>query len=219
LVWIVPDCVQKITYPASSEYWAKNNMDKLDEMVNKSIKYSALLLSVLCLGIFFYNEEVIYLLFGKEFNCSAAPLVILLLGVLVHGALMRPVAVVLSGTGRPDLALEKDIASLGINISMNLILMPSLGILGAAIAKTSSLIANTIIGIFFLTKILKIKVNLKCSLSIIGINCLAACIFTFLTNFVNNLLLGPFGLIFSVFVISRFFLNREDKELIRSLIA
>ena len=75
------------------------------------------------------------LVFGSSFRGSVAPLLGLLPGVLALG-LIRPVTSLFIRLDRPLVVSALAIAALATNVALNLVLIPPLGALGAALAST-----------------------------------------------------------------------------------
>ena len=55
--WIIPQTIQTITYPATSDYSANNNHSALQTMTDKSMKYTACILLPIGLGVRFFCER------------------------------------------------------------------------------------------------------------------------------------------------------------------
>ena len=80
-------------------------------------------------------------LFGHEFSVAVTVTIVLVAGKIVDTA-TGPGAMMLTMSGRPGWALADNAATLGLNIWLNLVLIPSYGIIGAAVAWSVSLIVS-----------------------------------------------------------------------------
>jgi len=158
---IIPQAIQKITYPATSEYWSQNNHQALSSMIDKSMKYSACILLPLGLGVGFFSKEIVTVIFGGEFIYAALPLCVLLIARVIRGSTINPIGASFSGIGRPDIALKLDSLSAGINVALNILLIPRFGIVGAAVATTISLLVGTIAFLALMPRILKVNFVLQ----------------------------------------------------------
>lgn len=214
---IVPQAIQTITYPATSEYWSQNNHQALSSMIDKSMKYSACILLPLGLGVGFFSREIITTIFGGEFIYAVLPLCILIIARVIRGGTIVPIGGSFSGIGRPDIALKLDTLSAGINVGLNILLIPHFGILGAAIATTASLLLGTIIFLALMPRILKVKIDLRWYAWTMGLAGIAVAIFLAGTNVVNPFIIG--GIILCAYIASifKFFLTKEDKTIFKSL--
>ena len=80
-----------------------------------------------------FAAVLLRLLFGADFGDGAPVVLILAISTLV-GAAAGPVDIVLLMTGKSTWSMWNTAAALGVNIGLNLLLIPRIGILGAAIA-------------------------------------------------------------------------------------
>lgn len=158
LLWVLPSSVQMISYPAVSEFHSKKNISGINDILNASMKYTAIMVlpAGLILGLF--AADIIHFIFGIEFEESIAPLYILSSGIAI-ASIWVSIGSVLSGVGRPDIVLRITILAAIIDISMNLALIPIFGINGAAIAAISSYLFSMAMTLFFIRKIVTIDID------------------------------------------------------------
>src|SRR6185312_10278454 len=90
----------------------------------------AVLLAVLAVPL-------LVLVYGSDFEAAASPIWLLLPGVVALGA-GSVLAAHLAGLGRPDLNLLGSLASLAVTLPLDLLLIPPLGMNGAALASTGA---------------------------------------------------------------------------------
>jgi O-antigen/teichoic acid export membrane protein len=106
-----------------------------------------LLMLVIALAAVPLASPLITLLYGGEFSASVAPFIILLPGlvfVAMHGVLSSYIA----SMGMPSGAIAAPAAAVVVNVLLNVAMIPSLGIQGAALASTTSyalLLAATLV--------------------------------------------------------------------------
>lgn len=157
--WLIPNAIQRITYPATSEYWAKKNQDAIQVIVDRSMKYSACIMLPVALVAVFYGKEIITTLFGEKFIYAFAPLEVLLIGTVINGAVVRAIGSCMAGVGRPDINLKVVILSAVVGVGLNVVLIPYMGIVGAALATTLTLSLTSVLLIFFTIHILDVHVD------------------------------------------------------------
>lgn len=140
-LWFLPSTLAVLILPkiAAGEEKAANDL-------TAATCRSTLLLSLLsALGLAAVTHLLILLMFGREFLPAAGPLYILLPGiVLFSGA--KIISSSLTGKGFPQYALYASIISLVTNFVGCLLLIPILGLTGAALA---SALANTLASIYY----------------------------------------------------------------------
>jgi len=216
LFLLIPHAIQRVTYPASSDYWFNNNYQALHKMIDKSMKYSACILLPLGLGIGFFAKEITILIFGLDYIYAILPLYILLIAKVFSGATIVPIGASFSGIGRPDISLKICGFQFVLNFILNVLLIPRLGIAGAALATTISLLAGNILALVLLTQIIGIRIDIKWYLQAFGFACIAIAFFFLGKNFVDSYISAIsvlFGYIVFVFML---LLKREDKNLFYS---
>ncbi len=217
LFLLIPQAIQRITYPATSEYWSQNKHQSLSILIDKSMKYSACILLPLGLGVGFFSRELITGIFGQEFLYAALPLCVLLIARVIRGSTIVPVGASFAGVGRPDIPLKLSGISAGANVGLNILLIPPFGILGAAIATTTSLLLGTAIGLSLIPKILKVRVDIKWYAKAMGFACIAIVIFFAGREFINPYIVGGVILCGYAALVLGVFLTREDTAILKSL--
>jgi O-antigen/teichoic acid export membrane protein len=125
-----------IVAPLFSEFSAKRHhelTEALFKAVTKWLCYSALIIFT-CIAIF--RVELLHL-FGKGFTSGATVLLVLALGQLVNVA-TGPNGALLTMTGKQKWELFNTISMVAFNFLLNLVLIPTIGVIGAAIATAAS---------------------------------------------------------------------------------
>lgn len=214
----IPMAVQRITYPATSEYWAKNNHSALNKMIDKSMKYCACILLPLALVFWFFGKEIVVLIFGQEFIYAVMPLQILLIARVIRGSTFVSIGGSLTGVGRPDLSLKIRSISVSINVGLNVLFIPIFGIVGAAIATTTSSILETMLFLAMIIKTLTVKIDFRWFIRAMGIAFIALISFLGAASLTNPYLAGGAILLIYVAIIFKFLLTEEDKAMFRSLL-
>ena len=140
--------INSIAAPKYSELFFS---DRLDEF-KSTVKYSSKLifwLSCPIIIVIFLNSEFFLSIFGNEFINAKYSLWILLLGQFFN-ILCGSVGYILMMTGNEKILRNIIIISALINIILNILLIPVFGILGAAIASTSSMIFWNITSLLYI---------------------------------------------------------------------
>jgi O-antigen/teichoic acid export membrane protein len=123
--------------PIVAALYSKNNMKKLQEVVEKSTRLA--FLSGLIVGILLVIFGYWFLLvFGIEFIQAKSALNILVIGNIFMSC-MGTVAVVLVMTGKERIAMKCFGAGAALNIVLNALFIPQWGMEGAALATATSI--------------------------------------------------------------------------------
>lgn len=214
--WLIPQSIQAITYPAISEYWSKNNLEAIQMIVDKSIKYSACLLIPIGMLVTFLSQPIIDTIYGNNFDVAILPLQILILGTIINGSLQRPIGSILYAIGLPDLNLKIfTFAAIG-NIFLNILLIPLIGIVGASIATTFSYIFITFLILHYTLKYTHIKIDFAWILKIGAFSVIIFLINSYLSkifSFIGIILIAIFSI-----TIWLYFLSDDDKSYILNYI-
>jgi len=126
-----------IVAPLFSEFSAKRHHELTEALFRTATKwlcYSALIIFS-CVTIF--RVELLHL-FGKAFTAGDTVLLILATGSLVSAA-TGPTGTLLSMTGKQKWELGNTISMVAFNFILNLFLIPTMGLIGAAIATAVSI--------------------------------------------------------------------------------
>lgn len=124
--------VNSIAAPMVSERYATNDRKGLQRVLTLAATGIALWTLPATAGIITLGSRLL-LVFGREFQSAYPILVALSFGQLVN-ALAGSVGLVMNMTGHQKIALKVALVNMVLNITLNLLLIPRLGALGAAIA-------------------------------------------------------------------------------------
>ena len=130
--------------------------------VAQLLRLSILIIGLASLILFLLSDEIILILFGEEFAESGLVQKVLLPGVVLL-TVFKVLNMDLAGKGKPWISMKAMIPALFLNIVLNLLLIPSRGAFGAAIASTISYSFAAGLFLFFYAK----EVGLSCY-SILG---------------------------------------------------
>lgn len=103
---------------------------------------------VIALFLALVAEPLVTRIYGQAFRGSLAPLFWLLPGIVIFSA-ANVLASYLAGIGKPRLNFFVSLAGLFVTVSLNLLLIPRLNIVGAAISSTASYTTSTALIIWF----------------------------------------------------------------------
>jgi len=155
----IPGVVSTVTYPMMAEYHDKGNHEANELLISKIMKYMLIMLSIIGILVIFFAPDIISWLLGAEFLPAVLPLTALILGIIFFGG-AAAVGSAASAAGRPDLEW-KMISTSGflVNLILDIILIPRIGINGAAIGSAASFIAVLITMMIMFKKILHFRLQ------------------------------------------------------------
>lgn len=120
--------------PFVAELSSQNRMTDLKRLVSTVTHWSFMIGLPVAIAIILFHRPIL-LLFGDAFLAAAPALIVLSIAQLINAA-TGPVGIVLTMSGHPNLNLLDSILTLVLNVVLNVLLIPRLGILGAAIGST-----------------------------------------------------------------------------------
>jgi len=208
--WLVPRAMATVAYPAISEYWAKDNHQAINKLVDKATKYSACILVFAGMSVIFFAEDIITFLFTPEFLPAVLPLTILIIGTVTSG-ILRSIGGIFASVGKVNLVLKiSAIGAVG-DIILNIALIPIYGIIGAATATTASYVLNVGISLYFLRKVLAIKLDASWYTKMAMLIGMSVIIFYGL-GFLNHYLASSIALLLYAVVVIVYLLTKEDRD-------
>ena len=142
--------------PQVSAWDIEEAPDRIEGLIRNLITPSLLFIIPSVFGVFLLGHRILDLVFGPEYAIAWLALVILTGGKLVDGV-VGLVDRCLSGIDRPDLSARATAVTIGLNVGLNLVLIPSLGIVGAAVATTTAYGVGGVISVFYLSSFLTIQ--------------------------------------------------------------
>ena len=139
-LWTIPNSIGIVLFPKVSST-SNENANLITAQVARNTLF---LVTCLVIIIATASYPIIDYLFGDEFIPAVKPMLFLLPGITTL-SVSKIFAADLSGRGRPQYATYASMSSLISNVFLNLILIPRLGIGGAAIASSISYTIASII--------------------------------------------------------------------------
>jgi O-antigen/teichoic acid export membrane protein len=131
--------VNPIQGPHLAHIYATGDMQEFQRVVTRTSRIVfAITVPAVCVVVLF-GKPVIALAFGSAYEGAYLPLVVLSAGQLVN-ACMGSVGSVLNMTGHERDTVRSLAAGAAVNVALNLLLTPQMGMMGAAIATSASLV-------------------------------------------------------------------------------
>ncbi len=184
-----------IFIPLISELYSQNKKEEIRKIYKTSTRWMFSIIFPMFLIFVLFPDNILRILFGEEFVLGSLTLVILTFGnlIIVISGLSRET---LTAIGKTKINMYLTFITAISNFFINLFLIPIYGMIGAAIATSSSVILYQILSLFFLYKKIKIQPYDKNYFRPFFISLLSIGIFYFILKFLFK------STSFSVLVIS-----------------
>ena len=127
---------------------------KANDFTPRITRHTFFILMVFSFLLLISAKTLISFFFGAEFLPAVLPLMVMLPGILAFGV-GGVLAADLAGRGKPQYAIYSSFVCLAVSLPLNIILIPRLGIFGAAIASSIAYWADTLVILFAFLKISK----------------------------------------------------------------
>ena len=143
--------------PKIAALWEKRQIVRLQKLVHEGSR-QILLNTIPIAVVLLISGKWLLGLFGDAFSAAYLPLVILVVGQLVN-ALTGMVGGLLTMTGNQKMFLLFYLMAFAAQAVLNILLIPSVGIIGASIASSLGLILLNVIGYRFVRRKMKISAS------------------------------------------------------------
>ena len=151
---LIPSAVQRVTAPVTATLYGKGDIEGVRNIVFSTMKKSFLISTGIAVALAVLGPYLITILFTEKFILSYIPLIILLLGHTIYAPLAS-VGSVFGSIGKVHIPFRISAVCAVLNIALNILFIPHLGITGAALATTISLIISFTIFTVALSSYLK----------------------------------------------------------------
>lgn len=143
-------------FPQVSQWAAKDATEQIESIIAKTIPISLLLVIPAFFGILLFSEEILGLVFGREYTVAWLALIILMSDKLFQ-AIQVIIARSLQAINHPELAARAAVVSLTTNIVLNIPLIWKFGIVGAAVATVTASLVNDFLHMLYLSRFVSLR--------------------------------------------------------------
>jgi O-antigen/teichoic acid export membrane protein len=178
-----PRAISEVLLPFTSELWSKKKKKILAEGMESLYKYSLMIMIPLAFMMFSFSDLVINVFFGASYIPAANAMKILSIG-MIFATIGGTSSNFFPGIGKPQITSKMIYSAAIFNFIANLILIPMLGIIGAAITTSLSYLIIMVIGLINIRKFIRISFPIK----IWAKSFIAGLIFTFIIWLLKGLL-------------------------------
>lgn len=145
-------------YPKVS-YWGKqNDLSSVENALARAFTYSLLLAVPVVLGGWLLGERLLYFFYGAAFSAGASALALLLLVQVAH-VFMFLQTMCLNALDRPRDSFRVTAIAVAANVGLNLYLIPTYGITGAAAATLATMVLNAALANHALSRIIRVRIE------------------------------------------------------------
>ena len=155
-----PRALSEVLLPLTSELWAKKKEKMLREGMELLYKYSFIIIIPLVFMMFSFADLIISVFFGRSYMPAANAMKILSIG-MIFATISGINSNFFPGIGKPQITSKIVYSAAIFNFIGNLILIPLLGINGAAITTSLGYLIMMTIGLINMRKFIEISFPIK----------------------------------------------------------
>jgi len=134
-----------VIFPLVSQATFAKDREKTQAYVTNTLRYTLIIMAVVATLFSANARDVLSLVYPQNYQAGSAALSIVAYGMLLFG-LFYIVTTIISASGHPGVSLLIGLLTLGASAALNVLLIPSYGLAGAAAATTASMLAGAIAG-------------------------------------------------------------------------
>ena len=147
-------------FPRISHWGAKRELQLVETSLARAFTYSLFLALPVCVGGWVLGDRLLYFMYGAVFTAGTPALAVLFL-VQVIAVFMNLQTMSLNALDRPYDSFRATATAAGANVVLNLLLIPVMGILGAALATLGTMLLNAVLAYHALSKEVRVVLERK----------------------------------------------------------
>lgn len=224
MIWFVPSVIQLAFLQHTASLWADDDLAGINRNLRTGIKYGVLSLTLFGAGLFALAEPFLQVYFGESYIGAATTLQILIFGTFFFGV-SRVIIPVFQATGWIRVTELVALGALVLNVGLNVVLIPWLGIIGAGVGTAISYVAIFVGSVAIWRRSTIEIVPIRWSIRLVSVQGAFAAIFLMIASsvelspLVSLVALPPLGLLLFVgFNASAGYLPRSELESIAASI-
>lgn len=153
-------------YPRVSRWGKTGDTRLIEESLSSALTYSLVLVIPMFAGGVLLGDKLLYYFYGAEFGLGYMTMLILFIVQIVN-IFYSCFSSYLSALDHLKDLFKITVVAVMANIALNAILIPVIGIAGAAVATLVTMGLNAVLGLWVLSKIIKIRVEFESLLNIL----------------------------------------------------
>ncbi|MDD2339403.1 MAG: flippase [Methanosarcina sp.] len=152
--------MRTVLFPKVSNWNANGELKMAENAFAKGITYSLMLAVPVFVGGILLGDKMLYFFYGESFAQGTQTFYILLVVQLVN-VFMFLQTMYLNALNRPKESFKVTAVAAAANIALDFMLIPVLGILGAAVATLITMILNSFLAYIILKRIINLKLEFQ----------------------------------------------------------
>ena len=160
LLVVVPTALMSLFTPIMHSLYGQGKIKEIKKLSKRTTKWIFLFNFPLFILLFLFSKEIILVVFGKDYLPGALSLSVLSLGFIIFSISHIPTNVLIM-IKKTNLHFKIGAFTTFVNIGLNIILIPRIGIVGGAVSTSIALTLMYIIYSYYAYKFLKLQILSK----------------------------------------------------------
>ena len=163
---IMTTALRAVLWPKVSQWGKTRNMQFAERSLSHALSYSLILAVPVFVGGVLLGDRLLYFFYGAEF-AKGYPILVILSFVQIINVFQFFFTMYLGALDRQKDSFKVTAIAVIVNIFMNLILIPMIGIMGAAVATMVTMGLNAVLAKRVLSRIIRIRIEYDSILNIL----------------------------------------------------
>jgi len=152
--------LENVLYPMFSRWNEEGDLGLIATSLSRAYTYSLVLAVPFCVGGWLLGDKLLYYLYGEAFVLGTMALFVLLPLYVVYIFQYFPM-MTLNALNHPKDSFWITVVGVLVNIALNILLIPVIGIIGAAVATIISILVSAILGHKVLGNYVTVEMEIK----------------------------------------------------------
>lgn len=157
VVMLFSKAIATSIFPQVSEWHANDQTSSIEMLIPNAMIGSLIFVIPAFFGTMLFSRDILTLLFGQEFSIAWL-VAIILMGEKIFQAPYLIFARAIQGIDRPELSAKAGVIAMVLNVGFNVVLVWQFGIIGAAIGTMVSVIVNSLLHGYYLSKFISVNI-------------------------------------------------------------
>ena len=208
-----------VLLPFVSSSFHKNDIKQTRKYINEIIRYSLLIVLPMIFLFSFYADNAVCLIYGENYQPAGDVLKILIFGLMGLG-LISIFSHIMIGINQEKLMIGYSLIGIITAIVLNIIFVPRIGMIGAAISTTFSAVVVAILSYSFIKRRLEVEINIFGIVKVISSIFLMLLIAYGINGVELNFVIKAIGLYLGYFLFLFLFkeINNDDLNVLKNLV-
>jgi len=176
--------ISTVLFPVFSKINPHEESELLQTVFTLSVKYTAILLVPATMAVMVLSKPMISTLYGEKWAYAPFFLTLYVIGYLFSIFGNLSLGSLLTGLGKTKIQLKLSLTTLIVGVPLSLLLIPTMGIFGLIITSIAAGIPSLCLGLHWIWKSYKAKVDINSSIKIL----MASSFATVATFIITNLM-------------------------------